>query len=478
MIQLRYSPGHLEAVVFCCLAGLVLAGCTVGPDYKRPKSDMPPKWSEGSNTGETLPEVELTRWWTVFKDVELDSLIGRSAQNNKDLKLAEARIREARAQRGVVAAGAYPTVETAANYSYSHFSEYGPSSGRNEKSPDLYQAGFDAKWELDFFGGVRRAVEAANADIQASEEMRRDVLVTLFAEVARNYLEVRGLQLRLSIAHGNIKLQRQTLELTRERFAAGLSSELEVAQARAQLSNTEALVPALESAERQGIHRLSVLLGLAPGALLEELVKAAPIPTAPPEVPVGLPSDLLRRRPDIRGAERQLAAATARIGAATADLFPKFSLTGALGQQSFHLVDLAASGSTFWSMGPTITWPIFEGGKIRSNIQVQDARQEQALITYEKVVLTALRDVEDALVAYIKEQTTRRSLAQSLEATRLAFEIANELYSKGLVDFLNVLESQRSLQLTQDQLAQSDQRITTNLVALFKALGGGWSIPD
>jgi NodT family efflux transporter outer membrane factor (OMF) lipoprotein len=341
---------------------------------------------------------------------------------------------------------------------------------------DLFQVGFDSSWEIDLFGGVRRSVEAANAQIQATEEDRRDILVILLSEVARNYVEVRGNQLRLAIARRNIDSQQQTVDLTQARFEAGLGSELEVAQAKAQLAATESLVPALETAARLAIHRIGVLLGQQPGSLLDELSIEAPIPLVPPEVPVGLPSDLLRRRPDIRLAERNLAAATALVGVATADLFPRFFLTGSLGQQTISFSDIALPESRFWSIGPTIRWPVFDAGRIRANIRVQDARQEQALVRYEQAVLLSLEEVENALVAYSKELARRRSLVESVDSNRRAVDISNELYSKGLVDFLNVLINQRSLYLAEETLAISDERVSTNLVALFKALGGGWEV--
>lgn len=469
---------------------LTMTGCTVGPNYQTPKSEMPQQWSESSKGVEPAGAqagVDVTRWWSLFQDSELDSLVNRAVQSNKDLIVAEARIREARAQRVVVASSAYPFVET--TNAYSHVRSSGNSSPKSSTSAapspsnssgtsgleqDLFQVGFDASWELDVFGRTRRNVEAADADIAASVENKRDVMVTLLSEVAQTYLQVRGNQLRIKIARDNIAAQKQTLELTQARFDAGLSSELNVAQAKAQLANTETQIPSLESSVRQGIHQLGVLLGQKPELLIDELSAEEPLPPVPPQVPIGLPSELLRRRPDVRRAERQLAAGTARIGAATADLFPSFSLTGSLGMLSADAGTLMNAGSRFWSLGPTIRWPIFDAGKIRANIQVQNARQEQLLATYEKAVLSALADVEDSLVAYGKEQESQRSLVDAVAANQRAFDIGNELYSKGLVDFLNVLDSQRALYLSQDALAQSQQRVTTNLVALFKALGGGW----
>jgi outer membrane protein, multidrug efflux system len=467
---------------------LGIVGCTVGPNYRRPDVQVPATWSASANDGVTTQSREIARWWKTFNDPELDELIERAVQSNLDLRLAAARLREARALRGVAASDQWPTINISGAYTRNRQSEHvspaqgGASNGSNATGAvpsgtleqDLFQAGFDASWEIDLFGGVRRAIEAADADVAASVEDLRDVLVTLLSEVARNYVEVRGFQRRIDIAADNIRSQQETLELTQSRFDAGLTSQLDVVQAASQLATTQSQVPTLDTALKQGIHRLSVLLGLAPGALLSELSQESPIPSVPPEVPAGLPADLLRRRPDVRRAERQVAAATARIGVAVADLFPKLSLTGTLGLQSNLLADLAFGSSRFWSVGPTLSWPIFDAGRIRANIQVQNAREEQRLTQYEQVVLTALEDVENALVAYSREQTRGSRLAEAVEANQRAVELANELYIRGLGDFLNVLESQRSLFALQSDFAQSEVTMSSNLVALYKALGGGW----
>lgn len=449
---------------------------------------MPETWSEMQEDFTTTQPVELTQWWTLLNDFMLDSLIARAVAANLDLRVAEARVREARAARGVVAAEGRPTIDATGSYSRSRRSENAfssPSSSAGNGSfggaafdleSDLFQIGFDASWELDVFGRVRRGVEAAEADIAAAEENRRDVLVTVLAEVARNYVELRGLQRQLAVAHDNIAAQQETVELTQARFQGGITSALDIAQAEAQLATTQSQVPILETAFKQALHGLGVLLGQEPGALLEELSPEAPIPQVPLETAIGLPSDLLRRRPDVRRAERELAAATARIGVATADLFPRFSLTGLLGLQSLDLADLALGSSRFWTTGPGISVPLFEAGRIRANIRVQNARQEQALTQYEKTVLTALEEVENAMVAYAKEQVRRRALAAAVDANSQAVDLANERYTKGLADFLNVLESQRSLYVSQDQLVQSERAVTANLIALYKALGGGWEV--
>ncbi len=467
------------------LAGMVvvlwitlLVGCAaVGPDYKKPETEVPSQWAEMPPEGLIAVDgaEQFARWWTLFEDPLLDSLIKRAMEGNKELRIARARIREARARRGVIAADLMPTAWTSGTYSRSRTSENTDVGFASEK--DFFEAGFDAKWEIDVFGGVRRSVEEAEAVIAASEEGLRSVLVSLAAEVARNYLELRGNQFRAHIAKENIKSQHQTLEMAQARFKVGLSSQLDIEQARAQLTATEAEVPGLEALVKQAIHRIGVLLGQSPGSLLSELEVIRLTATALPQVPLGLPSDLLRRRPDIRQAERELAAATARIGVATADLFPRFFLTGISGLQSIELSNFVSAGSRFWSVGPTVTWPLFSGGRIRSNIEVQNARQEQALISYEQVVLTAMEEVENALVAYVREQAVRNAIAESVAANRRAVEISQALYKKGLTDFLNVLVSQRFLYQSQDSLAVSEQKSSTNLVALFKALGGGWNVP-
>jgi multidrug efflux system outer membrane protein len=468
------------------LVGIV--GCTVGPNYRMPDVHMPATWSEVSHNGVTTQPHDIAQWWKTFHDPGLDSLIERAVQSNLDLRLAEARVREARALRGVAAADLWPSINVSGSYTRHRRSENvspaqaGSANGGTAMGPapfgtleqDLFQSGFDASWEIDLFGGVRRSIEAADADLAASVEDLRDVLVTLLSEGARNYVEVRGFQRRIAIAQDNIQSQQETLELTRARFDAGLTSQLDVVQAASQLATTQAQVPTLEASLKQGIHRLGVLLGLAPGALLSELSQATPIPPVPPEVPVGLPADLLRRRPDVRRAERQVAAATARIGVAVADLFPKLSLTASLGLQSNLLADLPLGSSRFWSVGPTLSWPIFDAGRIRANIQVQNAREEQRLTQYAQAVLTSLEDVENALVAYSREQTRRSRLIEAVEANQRAVELANELYTRGLGDFLNVLESQRALFALQSDLVQSETTVSSNVVALYKALGGGW----
>jgi outer membrane protein, multidrug efflux system len=471
---------NFSSVLLC----LTLAGCTVGPNYRRPETPAPPAWQEDKQTGIDTQAAELAHWWQEFNDPLLNSIVARAVKSNLDLGIAEARIREARATLDATTTGYWPTLNSAASYTRNRASQNAvgspgqgavaaPSGGR-QLEQNFFKTGFDAGWEIDIFGGTRRSVEAAEATVQASVEDRRDVLVTLLGDVAKNYIDLRGFQRRVEVVQANLKAQQESLDLTRVRFDAGLASDLEVAQAEGQVSATAAQIPTLQSALKQAAYRLDVLLGAQPGTLSGELSKETPIPALPPQAHVGIPADLLRRRPDIRRTEQQLAAATAQIGAATADLYPKFSLTGTIGLQSISASDWFTGRSRFWSIGPTISWPVFDAGKIRANIEIRNAQQEQALRVYEKSVLTAFEDVENALVNYGNEQTRYRSLLEAVASNRRALQMADELYRQGLVAFLNVLDAQRTLYLSESELAQSEATMASNLVALYKALGGGW----
>ena len=475
---------YLFAISWC------LGGCTAGPHYVRPDVQVPGRWTEEAADNTHAGTIGVSQWWKLFNDPALNSLAGRAVGKNLDLRIAESRIREVRSALGVAAAAGLPRVDASALYTRGQRSESVPpfrsqapggasSNGSvfGNRRQNLFQAGFDSSWEIDVFGGVRRDVEAAKADIAAAEEGRRDVLVTLLAEVGRNYMALRGSQSRTAILHSNLEAQREILELTKVRFDAGLTTGLDVARAESLVATTRAQLPILDAEMKQTIYRLGVLVGGPPGGLLRELSKEAPVPFHIPHVPLGLPSEMLRRRPDIRRAEKELEAATARVGVATADLFPRFSLTGSFGRRSDAFVDLSSGTSQLWAFGPSIRWPIFAGGRIRANIQVQNARQEQALALYEKAVLNSLEDVENALVSYSREQERHRSLMEAVAANRRAVEMANSRYSGGLEDFLSVLDARRSLFDSEDQLAQSEQAVAENVVRLYKALGGGWEEP-
>lgn len=495
-----------------------------------------PASAPASQESVTVPQLApVVQWWTTFGDPMLDSLINRAVECNLDVRQAQARILQARGQRdiaiadllpGINATGGYRRSETgtallggassgsgaaasgsAAAAALSNLLGSGTGTGSTSgtggsTSPgktnttsgttaattagplhsvphSSWQAGFDATWELDVWGGVRRNVEAATATLQATIEDRRNVLITVMSEVALNYVNLRGFQREIVIARQNLLAQEQTAEVTRKRWRGGFVSRLDVANAEAQVAVTKSVIPTLETQARQSIYNLSVLLGREPGALVMDLAGAAPIPVTPPDVPIGLPSDLLRRRPDIRLAEAQLHAATAQIGVAVSQLFPQFALTGSFGSQSNRLESLFNWDRHIWSFGPTMNWPIFEGGRLRANIRVQTALQEQALIGYERAVLTALQDVENALVAYAREQERRVALDEAVVANRQAVDLSMQLYTQGQTDFLNVLNAQRSLFASEDALIQSERTVATNLIALYKALGGGWEIaPD
>jgi NodT family efflux transporter outer membrane factor (OMF) lipoprotein len=453
------------SILCFCLA--LLTGCAVGPNYKPPQTEVPGKWVGSAGQAQAQNVAE---WWTTFGDPNLTSLIERAVKSNLDLKQAQLRIRQARAARGVAASGFWPTADLTGSLKRSRTS--GAASASN-----LYQAGLDAIWELDIFGGVRRNIEAAEADVQAALEDRRDVLVTLTAEVALNYIDLRGYQQQIIIAQNNLNAQRHSAELTRQRFEGGFVSSLDVANANAQVATTASQIPLLEASVQQTIYNMSVLLGQEPAALLDELMPTSKIPIVRlggPTVPAGVPSDLLRRRPDIRRAEAQIHAETARIGVAVADLFPKVSLSGSAGFGNSKFNSLTDWKNRFWSFGPSIDLSIFSAGRVQSNIELQKAVQEQSFITYKQTVLTALQEVENALIASTKEQEHRDALIEAVANNRKAMELATKLYTEGQTDFLNVLTAQGALYSSEDALVRSNRTVSTNLVALYKALGGGW----
>jgi len=479
--------GRLLPSLGLALCLIAAAGCMVGPDYKRPETKVPEAWNgqevvtKDTPSKTTSDPAALAEWWQAFNDPSLSALVEMAIRANLDLRLAEARIRQARAARGVAGAPLWPEVDASALYQRSQGSSEVSGGGAIATAgalKNLWQAGLDATWEVDIFGGTRRNLEATGADLRAAVEDRRDVLITLVGDVGNNYINLRGFQEQIDIARKNLVAQKHNANIIQKRHDAGFVGGLDVANARAQVATTAATIPVFESSARAAIYSLGVLLGREPAALEKDLAKASPIPPTPLEIPVGLPSELLRRRPDIRRAEAQLHAATARIGVATADLFPKFNLAGSFGLSASDVTRLGNWTSNFWSWGPSVTWPIFAGGRIYWNIKVQNALQEQALLTYEKAVLTALKDVETALVAYAKEQEHRKALSEAVRNNRKAVELAMTLYLAGKSDFLNVIIAQRSLFTTEDALAQSIRTMDTNLIALYKALGGGWEKGD
>ena len=481
------AGGKLLLMVAAALLIVTVVGCMVGPDYRPPAMTLPAHWN-GNDQQEKQAEnqedkTDLSTWWQSFDDPLLNQLVAQALSSNLDEKIALARVREERAYVLMSRAGLFPSVDTSGSYTRQRYSANTPFGFFPQLLPrdeNIYEAGFDASWELDVFGGIRRGVEASKADLAASIEDARDVQVSLLAEAARDYVAVRALERRIQIAKANLRDQNDSLKLAQARFEQGFAPELDVFQARSLLETTQAQVPELESELAQTVHRIGVLLGREPDALEAELSDMAPIPgIADPDaiavrIPPGLPSELLRRRPDIRAAEREVAAATARIGVATADLYPKFSITGTVGLESISAGDFFFGTSRMWQVGPTMTWPIFEGGRIRAYIEVRNAQEEQALLSYRKTVLIALAEVEDALVAYAKERTRHQALAASAEDFKRSQLLALDRYEEGYDTYLDVLEAQRSLYTAQDALAQSDQQIVDDLIAIYKALGGGW----
>lgn len=455
-------------------SAVLFAGCTVGPDFKQPATTMPDRWvapttAPAFSTPTTQPfSAELTNWWTVFHDPILDNLIDRAVAGNLDLQQAESRVRQARAAVGISQSAQWPDVSANTGYTRAR----SPGNGGNQQ--DLYRAGFDASWEVDVFGGTRRAMESAEATAAASVESRRDVLVSLLGDVASNYIQLRNLQQRLVIAQENLAFQRQTLDLVTRQFQGGIVSRLDVSNAQAQVASTSAAVPALEAGIRVAMYNIALLLGLQPGELTAILEAPQAVPPIPPAVPTGLPSELLMRRPDIRVAEANWHATTADIGVAKADLFPKFALNGSVGLTGSKPGDLGNMANHFWSFGPSASWDVFSGGRIQSNIALQKARRDQAFLAYKQTVLTALHDVEVALENYTHEQHRQLALADAVKANKSSVELARLLYTQGQVDFLNVLASQNALLNSEDAYQQSLQALSLNLIQLYKALGGGW----
>lgn len=464
------SEHKRAAIMLVCL----FAGCTVGPDYKSSDVTAPAMWNQELRRGlaGAQPDVELlANWWKTLGDAELSNLIERAVPANPDLQRAQARIREARARRGIAEAGLYPSFDLTGSSTLSRSGEQTGSGVRRE----LYRTGFDARWEVDVFGGVRRSIEAAQGELEASAADYQDVLVSLVAEVALNYVEARTLQTQLEVAQENLNVQSETLQLTQWRHLAGLVSQLDVEQAKANLENTRAQLPRMRASIEAAKNRLAVLLGAFPGSVEAQLGVRRPIPEAPLEVAVGVPAETLRRRPDVRRAERQLAAQTARIGVATADLYPKFSLPGSIGLEALSTNHLFSSASRAWSLIGSFAWTIFKGGAIRQNIEVQNALQEQSLKQYEATILTALEDVENALSGFAEEQERRDALIAASQAAERSAALARDQYASGLIDFQTVLDAQRSLLSAQDQVAQSRGQVASNLISLYKALGGGWT---
>lgn len=444
----------------------------VGPDYQLPSLSLPRAWFP-ETTSPVVPDkasASLARWWTQFEDAQLDWLVEQALAGSLDLKLAQARLQQARASRQLSEAGLYPTVSASAGGTRSK------TSGAIAAQPSrtLYDAGFDASWELDVFGGNRRGIEAANADLAASQAGLDNARVSLVAEVARNYIELRANQRRIAIARDNLASQSETLQITEWRYQAGLARASEVEQARTSREQTRAGIPDLEVSLAAAGNRLAVLLGRNPGELHEKLAETKPLPAIPDTVAAGIPADVLRQRPDLIAAERTLAAETARVGQKLAQRFPSLTLSGSFGWQAYSLTALGGSGTIAGALGGTLAATLFDGGRLRSQVAVQSAVQEQALVSYQSSVLSAFEEVENALKGYAAARERVDARRAAAESARNAADLSRQLYQSGLADFQQVLETQRTQLSAEDALATADASLRTSLIALYKALGGGW----
>jgi len=522
----RHSCLPILSVIVIALA---LPSCvTVGPDFRKPEtrdakySDLLPSETDSTDDsqGPITPQV-LSQWWETMDDPILTDLIQEALTGSLDIRGAQASIREARARLGIARAGLFPQIDASGVYARSGSSAnmtpkvdqpgvvestvknavtsavmgavnnaFGvnggnpqagnaPAAGNSSAQSmplegNYYQAGFDATWEIDVFGGTRRAVEAAGDDLQAQEENLKSVWVSLAAEIALSYINVRTYQQRVQVARDNVHAQTETLEILESRLKSGLSDELAVQQARYNLERTRSTIPTLRTGLESSMNALAVLTGVMPGQLHQRLLDVKPIPSASLKTVTGIPANTLRQRPDVRVAERALAAQTARIGQATAELYPKFYLLGSIGWESLEGDTLFHKESKAWSFGPSVSWPIFHSGSILNNIEAQDALQEQLLARYEKTLLTAAKEVRDALMAYAQEQQRRETLKAGVKAAQAAVDISQDKYKNGLTGFNNVLDAQRSLLSFQETLAVSEGTVSTNLIRLYKALGGGW----
>ncbi len=490
----------------------LLSACAVGPNFKEPDAKAPEAWFDierVQNPPDDMriphamaPSLAITnadpdpRWWTQFNDAELNSLIDRAVAGNLDLQTAVLRIAEAREQVVVAGAQGLPNVSANASFMREQLGVEGilKSAGVYDKTNalgangpavrnaidsatgpvNIFQDGFDASWELDLFGRVRRSVESSKAQQQAQIESKNDSLVSLEAEVAQTYSQLRGAQLLKQITLAEIDSEQAILDLTREQARVGLTSMTDVESATAQVGSLQAQLPQFDAQIAQAMNGLAVLTGNPPGSLDAELQAPGAVPPVPPTVPVGLPSTLARRRPDIRRAEAQLHAATAEVGVAVAQMYPDITLTGSVGTRATRASYLAHWSSLFWSFGPSVSLPIFEGGALRANVRISKAEAAEAALQYRSTVLKALQDVDNALVSYRTDQNRREALVKTVDANRVTVQLATDSYRKGLVSFITVLDGERQLASTRQQLAQQTVSVTTDLVALYKALGGGW----
>lgn len=483
------------------LPSLTLFACEVGPNYKPPSLPTPPAYAEAASTRKTAvtaEDADLSAWWKGLGDPELDSLIARALKDNPDLAVAAAKVREARAQEIAADADLLPKVSASGNVVKYDSQRNSPSrstgqaEGASSSSSSggltglpipshltLYSAGFDATWEADIFGGARRGVEAARANAEAVEWTRRDGQVSLVAEAANAYLTLRAIQARVALGQAELKRQQDLFQLIRDRRQHGFTTDLDVNQQTNQVAIAAAQIPQLQAAAAAQVHALGVLIGQPPETLARELAgDGSALPPEPMRLPAGLPSQLLLRRPDLRAAERRLAAANAQIGVQTANLYPKLNLLGLAAFASPQFQSLLST-QNFSTVGlGMIQAPLFEGGRIRAGIDEAKAEREQAFQAYRGAVLGAFREVEDALARFKSEDDRRAHLTEAVGAAERNLKIAQDQYGAGLVTFINVLQAENALLDSRDQLVQSDAQALADLSALYKALGGGWTASD
>ncbi|HTR44112.1 MAG TPA: efflux transporter outer membrane subunit [Thermodesulfovibrionales bacterium] len=461
------------------------AGCMAGPDFQRPEVAVSQNWMDAGDNRVKSEAADYRNWWQTFNDPVLDRLMDKAYRDNLSLRIAGVRVLEARALLGIAIGEIYPqTQQASGSLQYNRISEHGILAVQAQKFQYWQsEVGLNASWELDFWGKFRRGIESADAGWLATVADYDNALVSLTADVANSYITIRTLERRIDIARQNAETQNENLKIAEARFKYGAATELDVEQARTVLNSTLAAIPSLEAQLRQTEHALSVLLGLAPSDLSDYLKGSSEIPLASSQVVVGIPADLLRRRPDIRSAEYQAAAQSAQIGVAKADLYPAFSLTGSFGFLSTttgtsHLSDLFKWPSRSIVAGPTFQWSILNYGQITNNVRVQDARLQELLIAYQNTVLSAQKDVEDNLAAFLRAQERTEYLAKSVGAAKSALDIAVKQYRAGVKDFTAVLLAQQSLLNEQDNLATTFGNISTSLVGVYRALGGGWEIRE
>ncbi len=458
---------------------ILFLGCRVGPDYcGPPPAPVAPSWQNHGDETVRFMSPDLPGWWTQFNDPVLDAMIAEAISQNLDLKVAAERIFEARALRCTVRSDLFPQIKQDGSYTYSKFATNGAGMGSLmgafSAASDQWSLGIGGSWEIDVFGRLHRLVEAADADLCVTVEDYRDTLIILLGDVAINYVEARSYQQRLQIAQDNLTTQQRTVEFTQSRAKAQLGNELDVVQAQANAETTASEIPSLLAGYQQTLNRLSVLLGYPPGSVDGFLAERTPIPKPPVEIAVGIPAELLRRRPDIRRAERELAAQTARIGGAVGELYPKFTILGSFGLDARDFSRLMDANSIAASVGPSMQWNILNFGKFRCNVYVQESRQRQRCLLYQSAVLRAAEEVDNALVNYVRQKQRQTNLLQAVTANQRAVDLSQKRYVGGDVSFQRVLDSQRSLLQSQDRLALNEASITVSLIQVYRALGGGW----